>query len=79
MKPKSETFLLKRVVEATFQVVYYLKPFYSEQLAETNFLFLREGIAALVKKAVDPGTSCAHLRHNLLCVFESVHSCIQHQ
>ena len=79
MKPKSETFLLKRVVEATFQVVYYLKPFYSEPVTETNFLFLREGVAALVKKATDPGTTRAHLRHNLLCVFESVHTSVQHQ
>jgi len=79
VKPKSQTFLLKKVVEATFQVVYYLKPFYSEPVAETNFQFLRESVASLVKKAIDPATTQPHLKHNLMCVFESVHNCIQHQ
>jgi len=56
-----------------------LKPFYSETVAETNFLFLREGVGALVKKAFDPETTKPHLKHNLMCVFETVHSCVQHQ
>lgn len=79
IKPQGDKFLLQRVVESMFQIVYYIKPFYLDSYAELNFAHLREAIYSLVKKTLDKNTTRGYLKHNMMCTFETIHACIHHQ
>jgi hypothetical protein len=71
-------FIMQRVTKAMFSVVFYLIPFWNEEVCEKHSSYLKEIIFSLTKKAMDPEMKNPHLMHNFICVFETVHYCLQH-